>query len=59
MISSMCSLMARGALISTFAVVFILPAMFILLDKVICKTTWLYGINKISSNLPVNLEETK
>jgi predicted RND superfamily exporter protein len=59
MISSMCGLMARGALISTFAVVFILPAMFILLDKVICKTTWLYGIHKTSSTLPVSLEELK
>jgi predicted RND superfamily exporter protein len=59
MISSMCGLMARGAVISTFAVIFILPAMFILLDKAICKTTWLYGIHKSSSTLPANLEGMK
>ena len=57
MISSMCGLMARGALISTFAVIFILPSMFILLDKVICKTTWLYGVHK--NLLPVHQEELK
>ncbi|MCQ2537848.1 MAG: MMPL family transporter [Lachnospiraceae bacterium] len=38
-ISSMCLLMARGALISMVLVIFILPAMFMLCDKVICKTT--------------------
>lgn len=39
MISSLCTLMARGALISMFCVILILPAMFMLFDKVICKTT--------------------
>jgi hypothetical protein len=38
-ISSMCSLMARGAIISMLLVILILPAMFMLFDKVICKTT--------------------
>ncbi len=38
-ISSMCMLMARGAIISMLLVIFILPAMFMLLDRVICKTT--------------------
>ena len=31
--------MARGSVISMLLVIFILPAMFMLLDKVICKTT--------------------
>ena len=39
-VSSMCMLMARGAVISMLLVTFVLPAMFMLLDRVICKTTW-------------------
>lgn len=39
MISSICTLLARGAVISTVSVVFILPAMFMIFDKFICKTT--------------------
>ncbi len=38
-ISSLCMLMARGAVISTLCVVFILPAMLMLFDKLIIKTT--------------------
>lgn len=38
-ISSMCMLMARGAIISVLMVAFILPAMLILYDKVIIATT--------------------
>lgn len=38
-ISSICMLMARGAIISMLCVIFILPAMFMLLDKVICATS--------------------
>lgn len=38
-ISSMCMLMARGAIISMLMVAFILPAMLILCDKVIIATT--------------------
>lgn len=38
-ISDMCNLMARGALISMLAVALVLPAMFMLLDKVICVTS--------------------
>ncbi|MBO4415115.1 MAG: MMPL family transporter [Lachnospiraceae bacterium] len=38
-ISSMCMLMARGAVISVVMVVFALPAMLMLFDKVICRTT--------------------
>ncbi len=39
MISALCDLMARGALISMAAVLFVLPAMFMLLDGVICRTS--------------------
>ena len=39
MISSLCSLMARGAIISMFVVIFILPSMFMLFDRVICATS--------------------
>lgn len=38
-VSSMCMLMARGAVISILLVIFVLPALFMLLDKFICKTT--------------------
>ncbi len=39
MISSLCILMARGAVISMVVVVFILPSMFMIFDKVIVKTS--------------------
>lgn len=39
MISSLCTLMARGAIISMFVVIFILPSMFMIFDKVICTTS--------------------
>ena len=39
MISSLCTLMARGALISMIVVVFVLPSMFMVFDKVIVKTS--------------------
>ena len=39
MISSLCILMARGALISMVVVVFILPSMFMVFDKLIVKTS--------------------
>ena len=38
-ISSLCDLMARGAIVSMFAVILFLPAMFMLFDKVICATS--------------------
>jgi len=38
-ISSMCMLMARGAIISMLCVIFILPAAFMLLDRFICATS--------------------
>lgn len=39
-ISSLCMLMARGALISMICVIFILPALFMVFDKLIIKTTF-------------------
>ena len=38
-ISSLCGLMARGAVISMLVVMFILPSMFMVLDKLIIKTS--------------------
>lgn len=40
MINAICTLLSRGAVISTISVILILPAMLYLFDKVICKTTW-------------------
>ncbi|MBQ2532581.1 MAG: MMPL family transporter, partial [Lachnospiraceae bacterium] len=39
MIASLCSLMARGAIISMFVVIFILPSFFMLFDKIIIHTS--------------------
>jgi hypothetical protein len=39
MISALCSLMARGAIISMLVVIFILPSMLMVFDRVICATT--------------------
>lgn len=49
MISSLCILMARGALISMCVVIFILPAMFMVFDKMICKTSVGFGFKKKES----------
>lgn len=46
MISALCSLMARGALISMVVVIFVLPAMFMIFDKVICKTSMNFGVKE-------------
>jgi len=53
-ISSMCMLMARGAVISMLLVIFMLPAMFMLCDKLICKTT--LGMTKISDKKKVEVK---
>lgn len=39
MISSLCSLMARGAIISMFVVIFILPSMFMVFDRLTCASS--------------------
>ena len=44
-ISSMCNLIARGALVSMASVIFVLPSGLMLLDRIILKTTW--GMTKI------------
>lgn len=38
-ISSMCMLLARGAVVSILCVIFILPALLLLCDKLVCATT--------------------
>ncbi len=43
MIGSLCTLMSRGAIISMFVAIFILPAMFMVFDKVICATSFNFG----------------
>ena len=42
--------MARGAIISMLAVIFILPAMFMLFDKMICKTSIGFKPKEVTSN---------
>lgn len=39
MIGSICTLLARGAIISMIVVILVLPAMFMIFDKVICRTS--------------------
>lgn len=39
MIESICTLLARGAIISTIVVILVLPAVLTIFDKIICKTT--------------------
>lgn len=48
MIGSICTLLARGAIVSMVVVVALLPAMFLIFDKVICKTT--VGMRKLPGN---------
>ena len=50
MIASLCTLMARGAIISMFVVIFVLPSLFVLLDKVIIHTSLVFKPKKNSQN---------
>ena len=50
MITSLCTLMARGAIISMFVVIFVLPSLFVLLDKVIIHTSLGFKPKKNSQN---------
>lgn len=50
MIASLCTLMARGAIISMFVVIFVLPSLFVLLDKVIIHTSLGFKPKKDSQN---------
>ena len=54
-ISSMCMLMARGAVISVLCVVFILPALLILCDKPVCAKT--FGMKKIKASAQEESEQ--
>lgn len=57
MIGSICTLLSRGAIISMIVVIMILPAMFLIFDKVICKTTVGFGDKwKQSRGAPVENE---
>lgn len=50
MIASLCTLMARGAIISMFVVIFVLPSLFVLIDKVIIHTSLGFKPKKNSQN---------
>ncbi|MDO5521798.1 MAG: efflux RND transporter permease subunit [bacterium] len=54
MISSLCTLMSRGALISMVVVLLILPSMFLLLDKVIINTSLGFKCKKERENNVMN-----
>ena len=51
MIGSLCSLMSRGAFISMFVVLFMLPALFMVFDKLICHTSIGFGPGKDKKEL--------
>ena len=40
LIDAICSMLARGALVSTVCVILFLPALLMVFDKLICKLTW-------------------
>ncbi|MEG1458603.1 MAG: MMPL family transporter, partial [Acetivibrio sp.] len=50
MISALCTLLSRGAIISTIVVIFVLPAMFMIFDPIICKTSIGFGPKKEKNN---------
>lgn len=50
MIASLCTLMARGAIISMFVVIFVLPSLFVLLDRVVIHTSLGFKPKKNSQN---------
>ena len=55
MISSICTLLSRGAIISTVVVICVLPAMFMIFDKLILRTSFGFGPgrkNKAVVNVP-------
>lgn len=55
MISSLCTLMARGAIVSMFVVIFILPSVFMIFDRVICATS--AGFRPKKTDTRVNVSE--
>lgn len=54
MISSLCTLMARGAMISMFVVLLLLPSLFLVFDHIICATSIGFGIKnkKVQTVIP-------
>ncbi|MDO5540969.1 MAG: MMPL family transporter [Eubacteriales bacterium] len=50
MISSLCLLMARGAIISMVVVICTLPAMYMVFDKIICKTSRGFKVKEAAKN---------
>ena len=51
-ISSMCMLMARGAVVSMLSVIFILPALIVICDGLICETTMgMKGTGKMNKKI--------
>ena len=54
MIGSICTLLARGAVISVIVVITILPALLWMFDPVICKTTW--GLRNVRLGKNTNTE---
>lgn len=50
MIGSICTLLARGAVISVIVVITVLPALLWIFDPIICKTTWGLRNVKLSKN---------
>ena len=48
MIGSLCTLMARGALISMVVVLLVLPSVFMIFDKIICRTSMGFGCKETS-----------
>ncbi len=55
MVGSLCSLMARGAIVSMITVMLVLPAMLMIFDKLICKTT--LSMRSIGKKKNVKAEE--
>ena len=53
MIGSICELLSRGAIISVIVVLTVLPAMFLIFDSVICRTTAGYRVKKDKSKTVV------
>lgn len=50
-ISSLCVLLARGAIMSMLIVVLVLPAFLMVFDKIICKSTWDLRKNKVGKEV--------
>ncbi|MDC7286554.1 efflux RND transporter permease subunit [Blautia schinkii] len=60
MIGAICTLLSRGAIISTFVVLLVLPAMFMIFDPVICHTSIGFLPKKEKhESVPVDLSKTE